>query len=312
MIDVDPLNDFVFSKFMASEGCEKILLSFFNSVFQEIGIDIVEAIDIIDNKFISADIKGNKSCILDLRSIASDKRKINMELQNSDSYHFVKRSMLYIAREISNSAKQGNFNSLNPHILVNLLNFNFCKGSEYKAKFNIVDINNINCIYSNIITIINIDMVAFRRIKDKDLNNPLHRWLIFLDKRSPKRIVEEVILMDKNVKLADEKIREALADEQALHDYYMRELVKMEYISDMETSEQKGKLEGLKKGIKEGKLEGIKEGKLERIKEGKLEGLKEGKRERNLEIAIKLKNNGMPFELIAETTDIPISEIKKL
>jgi predicted transposase/invertase (TIGR01784 family) len=100
------MNDFLFSKFMASEGCEKILLSFFNSIFQEIEIEIIKNIDIIDNKFISADIKGNKSCILDLRSVAADGRKINLELQNRNSYHFVKRSILYIAREISNSAKE--------------------------------------------------------------------------------------------------------------------------------------------------------------------------------------------------------------
>ncbi len=143
MVDFDPMNDFLFSKFMASKGCEKTLLSFFNSVFNEIGIDLVGVIDIIDNKFISADIKGNKSCALDLRSVTNDKRKINMELQNDDTYHFVKRSILYIAREISNSAKSGKFNSLNPHISINLVGFNFCKKSKYISKFNIVDIENI-------------------------------------------------------------------------------------------------------------------------------------------------------------------------
>ncbi|MDR2967751.1 MAG: Rpn family recombination-promoting nuclease/putative transposase [Methanobacteriaceae archaeon] len=280
MKNFDPLNDFLFSKFMGSEGCENILLSFFNSIFKEVGIKRIESIDIIDNKFLSADIKGNKSCILDLRSKANDGRRINLELQNRNTYHFIKRSILYIAREISNSAKEGNFNSLKPHILINLLNFNFCKESDYNAKFNIIDIRNINCIYSNLITIINIDLVVFRRLKNKDFNNPLHRWLIFLDKNSPKKLVKKVIWMDDDIKLADKKIKEALSDEQALHDYYMRDLAKMEYISDMETSKEKGK--------------------------------KEGKREEKIEIASKLKNKGIPLEIIAETTNIPISKIKKL
>ena len=52
----------------------------------------------------------------------------------------------------------------------------------------------------------------------------------------------------------------------------MRDLAKMEYISDMKASEQKAKLE----------------------------------------IAKKLKIKGIPLELIAETTDLPISEIEKL
>ncbi|MDR2966607.1 MAG: Rpn family recombination-promoting nuclease/putative transposase [Methanobacteriaceae archaeon] len=281
MVVFDPMNDFLFSKFMGSEGCEKILLSFFNSVFQEVGIKVMESVDIVDNKFISADIKGNKSCILDLRSVDSYQRKVNMELQNRDSYHFVKRSMLYIAREISSSAKEGNFKSLTPHVLINLLNYNFCKGSAYSAKFNIVDIKNIDCVYSDLITIVNVDMVAFRRLKKNiDLNNPLHRWLIFFDKQRPKKIVNKVISMDDNIKLAEKKIKEVLSDEQALHDYYMRELAKMEYISDMETSKEKG--------------------------------MKKGKKEEKLEIASKLKSKGISLEIIAETTNIPISKLKKL
>jgi len=71
-LDFDPLNDFLFSKFMANKCCENILLSFFNSIFQEIKMGKVETIDIVDNKFISTDIKGNKSCILDLHSVAND------------------------------------------------------------------------------------------------------------------------------------------------------------------------------------------------------------------------------------------------
>ena len=76
--------------------------------------------------------------------------------------------------------------------------------------------------------------------------------------------------MDDNIKLAEEKIKEVLSDEQALHDYYMRELVKMEYISDVETSKE------------------------------------EGKKEEKIEIANKLKNMGVPLEIIAESTSIPL------
>lgn len=50
----------------------------------------------------------------------------------------------------------------------------------------------------------------------------------------------------------------------------------------------------------------------ERIEKGKLEGRLEGKEEEKLEIAINLKNEGIPIEIIAKTTELPISEVKKL
>jgi len=53
----------------------------------------------------------------------------------------------------------------------------------------------------------------------------------------------------------------------------------MEYISEMKTSKQKG--------------------------------IEKGKKEEKIEIATKLKNKRLSFELIAETTNIPISKIKK-
>ena len=77
--------------------------------------------------------------------------------------------------------------------------------------------------------------------------------------------------MDDAIKAAWKKIKEVLSDEQAHAHYYMRDLAKMEYISDMKASEQQG------------------------IKKGELKGLKKGK----LEIAKKLKIKGISLELIA-------------
>lgn len=46
----------------------------------------------------------------------------------------------------------------------------------------------------------------------------------------------------------------------------------------------------------------------ERIEKGK----EEGREEKKLEIAIKLKNKGLPLDTIAETTGLSISRIEKL
>jgi predicted transposase/invertase (TIGR01784 family) len=299
---------------MASEGMERQLKSFINAVLKE-NNDSIEFIRIIENKLISAEIKGQKNCILDLRSIASDGRYFIVEVQRQDQYHFKKRSLLYLAREYSNSAKKGELNDLKPHTLINILDFNFCKDDLPNRKFNIRSETD-ECLYSDHLTIYNINIPAFRQLKEKDLNNPLHRWMIFFDKKSPKKLINEVINMDENIRLADEKFNELLSDEKAFHDYQMRQLAKMEFESELNYSRKEGRIEGKIEGMKEGELKGIKkgkiEGKIEGMKEGMIKGKQKGMNDGKLEIAINLLRKGMELDLVSEVTNLPISKLKSL
>jgi predicted transposase/invertase (TIGR01784 family) len=267
---------------MASDGREKQLKSFINAVLKE-NNDSIEFIEIIENKLISGEIKGQKNCILDLRSVSSDGRHFIVEVQRQNQYHFKKRSLLYLAREYTNSAKKGELEDLKQHILINILDFNFCKDDLPNRKFNIRSETD-ECLYSDYLTIYNINIPAFRKLKEKDLKNPLHRWIIFFDKKSPKRLIDEVIKMDKDIKLADAKFNELLSDEKAFHDYQMRQLAKMELKSEINHSR--------KQGIKEGELKGIKKGKIE--------------------VAVNLLSKGMELDLVSEITNIPISKLKSL
>ncbi|MDR2624324.1 MAG: Rpn family recombination-promoting nuclease/putative transposase [Methanobrevibacter sp.] len=110
----DPLDDYLFSQYMASKGMENQLKSFINAVilenddlsnsnkgFNQIFLsknrrklkngvpvfkcsDLIDSIDIIANKMIAGEIKGKKKCILDLRSIADDGRRFIVEIQRRD------------------------------------------------------------------------------------------------------------------------------------------------------------------------------------------------------------------------------------
>ncbi|MDR2343920.1 MAG: hypothetical protein LBD86_05255 [Spirochaetaceae bacterium] len=46
-----------------------------------------------------------------------------------------------------------------------------------------------------------IDLVKWRKLKEKDLNDPLHRWMVYFDERSPPALVEEVLNMDSAIKM---------------------------------------------------------------------------------------------------------------
>ncbi len=66
----DPLDDFLFAGYMASKGCEKQLNSLINGILTENNEDSILELEIISNKLLPGEIEGNKSCILDLRSIS--------------------------------------------------------------------------------------------------------------------------------------------------------------------------------------------------------------------------------------------------
>jgi len=133
--DYDPLNDALFSKYMASKGCEKQFLSFINAILKCHGEEKVNSIEIIDNKVLYPVIDGQKTCILDLRSVTDEGVKIIAELQDKDQYFFEKRSTAYLCGEIFKSGEKGEIKNLKNHILINILNFKYCKKhGEYNAK----------------------------------------------------------------------------------------------------------------------------------------------------------------------------------
>jgi predicted transposase/invertase (TIGR01784 family) len=199
-------------------------------------------------------------------------------VQRTDQYYFKRRSLLYLAKEFSNSALEGKLNELKPHTLINILSYKFCEDDIYKQKFNILG-NVDNCLYSKYLTIYNINLTAFRKIK-KDLNNPLHRWIIFFDAESSDELIKEVIEMDEDIKIADAKFNELLSDEEAYHDYQMRQLAIMEIEGEIHHSEEKGRIEG--------------------------------KKEEKVEIAINMLKKGVDLNFISEVTNLPISKIQNL
>jgi predicted transposase/invertase (TIGR01784 family) len=262
---------------MATEGMENQLKSFINAVILE-DDDSIKSIDIIANKMIAGEIKGKKACILDLRSESHDGRHFIIEVQNQNQYYFKRRSLLYLAKEFSISAKEGKLGELKPHILINIVNYKFCKDEIYNQKFNIIG-NVNNCLYSKYLTIYNINIVAFRKIK-KDLNNPLHRWMIFFDIESSDKLIKKVIEMDEDIKSADAKFNELLSDEEAYHDYQMRQLAIMEFEGELSYREEKGEIKG--------------------------------KKEEKMEIAINMLKKGLDLNLISEITNLPISKLQTL
>ena len=69
---------------------------------------------------------------------------------------------------------------------------------------------------------------------------------------------------------------------------------------------------GLEKGVKKGRLEGIKEGIKEGMKEGLEKGLEKGEQKKQIEIARKMREDGISIDIIIKNTGLQSSDIENL
>jgi len=77
-----------------------------------------------------------------------------------------------------------------------------------------------------------------------------------------------------------------------------------DYYSTMNTAIKKGHAEGQEEGLEKGRAEGLEKGLEKGRAEGKLEGI--------LETARKMKQKGMPDDLISEMTGLSADEIQNV
>ncbi|MCL2834742.1 MAG: hypothetical protein FWD78_16345 [Treponema sp.] len=145
-------------------------------------------------------------------------------------------------------------------------------------------------------------MVKWRRQSKKDIvNNPLHRWLTWLDPTSPPEQAEEALKMDTTIQKAQEKQDYILRDEEALHHYMMQQMAYWDNISANKYMEEIKK--EAEKAQEEAKMA---------LTKGKAEGMKEGLEKSSMDIARRMKARGHPTDEIAEVTGLSRDVIEKL
>ena len=90
-----------------------------------------------------------------------------------------------------------------------------------------------------------INMIKFKRLETAGIaNNPLERWLTFLNKDTPEEVLEEVIKMDTAISKANERLNFVSQDKEFLRTYQMREMVLSDWTTGINTAMEKGRAEG--------------------------------------------------------------------
>jgi predicted transposase/invertase (TIGR01784 family) len=284
---INPLNDYIFLKIMGEKGDEVQLLAFLNAVLKRPKKEKLKSVEIIENKSLPADIIGGKSCVLDVLAVLENGDKVNIEVQLRNLGNMDRRSLYYWSREFVKGLSSGHEYQEVPNVIaINVVGYEFLpQVPDFHTIFHIWEDRYREIKLTDALEIHFIDMVKFRSLAERDINNDsLHRWLSYLDPKSPKELVEEVIKMDIAIQNAETKLRTVTQDEESLRLYEIREKAIHDWTSGLNHAKR----------------------------EGRAEGRAEGAIQKQIEIAKNLLSKGFPIDLIYETTGLDTDAIRNL
>jgi len=283
---LNPLNDFLFYKIMGEKGDEVQLLGFINAVLGRTGKSRFTSVEVIENKSFTPKVIGDKASSLDVRAVLQGRTKVNIEVQVRNQHNMDQRSLFYWSKEYAESLEEGqDYRKLPNVIAINIVDFDYPPVHNFHTRFHLREDNDRDIILTGALEIHFINMVKYRRQARKGVvNDPLSRWLVWLNRRSPPELIAEVVKMDSAIQAANERMVYVTGDKEAIRAYERRQMALSDYTSAIDYARSTGMAKGRKKG----------------------------RQESTLEIACKMKNAGRPLSEIKEFTGLSIETIKRM
>ena len=171
----NPLNDYLFFKVMGERGDEKQLLGFLNAVLGRSGKNLIESVEIIENKTFVKNVLSGKSCILDVLAILRDGTKVNIEVQLRNEHNMDQRSLFYWSKLYSESLNEGqNYRELPNVIAVNIVDFDFPPDGNFHTCFHLREDTDPSLILSLALEIHFVNMVKYAQA---DAREPVSGWM---------------------------------------------------------------------------------------------------------------------------------------
>jgi len=177
-----PLDNFFFFKVMGEKGDEVQLLGFINAVLNRTGDNRFNSVEILEDKTFSGEVKGDKSNTLDVRAILQDSTRTNIEVQVRNQNNMGKRSLFYWSRMYARSLKSGqDYLELPNVIAINILDYDFPPVREVHTCFHLREDLHREYMLTEALEIHFLNMVQYRKQWKGRLDDPLSRWLAWLN-----------------------------------------------------------------------------------------------------------------------------------
>ena len=286
---LSPKIDVIFQKLFGEVGSEEITKDFLNAILEE---DIA-SVDLSQNIVLRRDDIQDKLGILDVLVHFNNSEVCNIEMQMISQTNIIQRLLYYWSKTyIKNIKKSQDYSNLKRTICILIANFTLdsLKELDFLSKWKLIDLNGRKKVLTDLIEI---DIIELPKIHsfDKNKQSKILNWLYFLENPSSK-VVDNIMKENKAIKQAKDKLQEMSYDDKMQRLQELREAAIYEENTAKSTSFRAGLEQGLVKGKAEGKID--------------------GKREKQIEIAKKMKKEGLEIELISKMTELSIEEIKIL
>jgi predicted transposase/invertase (TIGR01784 family) len=286
---IDPLEDQAFKRLFSAEQSKNITITFLNLVLK--GKREVISLEFLKNEY-PGETKEEGGAVIDI--VCKDQNGVFflVEMQKIGHPNFKERSLFYASKFIAEQAPHGNRKewayALKDVYVIALLE-QFRIQTENKGKW-LHDVALINAdtgkVFNERLHFTYIELLSFKKTESQ-LENELEKWIYALKnlkhlKQTPASFTEPQLLQfckaARHINLTKEEKNMISAKTKARWDYYYA-------------------IDGAKIMGRE---------------EGEALGEARGAHEKAVQMAIKLKNKGVPFEEIQELTELSITEIKEL
>ena len=254
-------NDDVFKIALGKNENVHLLKDFLQAILKREITNIVVKTEVTLDKT----VKNSKECRLDLLAEIDNKEQINVEIQNSNKYNTVSRSLYYGSTLYRNSLKEGeDYNKAKRTVVIMILDYNEFKDGTYH------EVARMKRDYNNeIIT----DKVEYHYIQlpkfietVKEIKTDEEMWIAYISNQLDKEEKGELIRMKKSIEEINAIVDEVMNDKDVYDALTIRELNEYDRKAALSYAKEKGEEEGRAKGLKTGRAEGERKNKIETAK----------------------------------------------
>ena len=243
-------NDDVFKIALGKNENVHLLKDFLQAILKRKITNIVVKTEVTLDKT----VKNSKECRLDLLAEIDNKEQINVEIQNSNKYNTVSRSLYYGSTLYRNSLKEGDdYNKAKRTVVIMILDYNEFKDGTYH------EVARMKRDYNNeIIT----DKVEYHYIQlpkfietVKEIKTDEEMWIAYISNQLDKEEKGELIRMKKSIEEINAIVDEVMNDKDVYDALTIRELNEYDRKAALSYAKEKGEAEGMEKGERKSKIE---------------------------------------------------------
>lgn len=257
-------------------GNENITKAIISAVTEE----KIQKIDLNNDRHILGKYPEEKLGILDLRATLDNGTICNVEIQLADKKDTAERFLYYWSRIYSSQLVRGEtYKKINKVIGIIIIDYEFEKTKDIEnlsTKWKVMEVTTGKEIeLTDVLELYIIEIPKANRILQKDANNKLAQWMMFLNNPNEKE-VSKIMNENKEIKEAMDELEEMSKDEELRRVAELREKA----IRDEANVREHAREEGI--------------------------------REKQLEVAKKMKEKNMDMDIIIEITGLKEQDIEKL